>query len=1036
MNKTDTQTTMHLRAKIAELSSRLEEAEETLRAIREGEVDAVIVSGSKGDRVFALSEADNLHRLMVETMNEAGLAATPDGLLVFCNDRAAALFGRAKEQLLGHDLAEFAAPADAERVRDLLRTASIAPADARIEFRASAGMPVPMHVWASRLERLDSTLVCLVATDLSRVEADRDLIAQLQRQREQLRESEERLQLATRAAALGVFEINLVTDTCVWCNQRMFDMFGRSRQDGPLNKSQMVEQAMHPDDVASFEADAEAGDRSGQSFQTAFRIRRKSDGALRWIESSLTVERDGSGQPIRLVGFAADITERIESETLLRESEERLRLLAENTGDMIALHSQDGQVLYASPSMARLVSGKDWLTHVHPDDLPRVEAAYQANLRGENTTVEYRHRCTDGSWVWLESKCQIVFDPDGKPFQRVVASRDVTERKQAEEALARMSLLQAEGQKIAHLGSFEYVADSQTTVWSEEEFRIYGLDPARQSPSYEDMLAKHIHPDYAALLHETFTAALRSGSVYELEHRIVRPDGSARWVYDRAHPVFDGDGKLVRYVGATLDITERKGAEQQLRRYNRALQALAHSDRALLRLIEEPAYLQEVCRIIVEDCGHAMVWVGFAEDDEGKTVRPVASAGFEEGYLDSLHLTWADTERGRGPTGTAIRTGQFSACQNMLADPQFAPWRAAALKRGYASSAVFPLLADGQAFGALTIYSREAEAFTGDEVKLLSELAGDFAFGITTLRLRVAHAAAEESIRKLNAELEQRVQARTAELSATNRELEAFCYSVSHDLRAPLRSMDGFSQALLDDYSTRLDATGRDFLRRVRSNTQRMGRLIDDLLNLSKIKQVHMRCTAVDLSALAEAAVAELRKAEPSRTVDVRIAPGLTAKGDPVLLGTALTNLLENAWKFTGHSPDARVEVGSVSLVTGHSSLVKSEGTDSQAPMTVPVSPMTNDQVPMTSDEAQPLLTNDQTVFFVRDNGVGFDMRYADKLFNPFQRLHAMEEFPGTGIGLATVKRVIDRHGGRVWFESAPGKGATFYFIVGLPPIA
>jgi PAS domain S-box-containing protein len=561
-------------------------------------------------------------------------------------------------------------------------------------------------------------------------------------------------------------------------------------------------------------------------------------------------------------------------------------------------------------------------------------------------------------------------------------------------AQAELDALRARYFDLYDLAPVGYATVSEKGLVQEENLTLSTLLGVARGTLARQPFSRFIVKEDADSFYLLHKRLLATGQPQSCDLRLVKSDGTPFWAHLAATAAEDPDGAAVCRI-ALSDITERKQAEEQLHRLNRSLKALAQSNRALLRLIDEPAYLQEICRIIVENCGHAMVWVGYAENDEGKTVRPVASAGFEEGYLETLRVTWADTERGRGPTGTAIRTGKFSACQNMLADPQFSPWRAEALKRGYASSAVFPLLADGRAFGALTIYSRETEAFTGDEVNLLSELAGDFAFGIITLRLRVAHAAAEEAVRQLNAELEQRVQARTAELAATNRELEAFCYSVSHDLRAPLRSMDGFSQALLEDYGSLLDDTGRDFLNRVRSNSQRMGRLIDDLLNLSRLTRAHMRHTAVDLTELAESTIVELRKAEPSRTVDVRIAPGLTATGDPVLLGVALTNLLGNAWKFTGRRPDAVIEVGAERL---------------PVPAGIPVS---------------------QTVFYVRDNGAGFDPKYADKLFTPFQRLHAMEEFPGTGIGLATVQRVINRHGGRVWFESAPGQGATFYFTVG-----
>jgi PAS domain S-box-containing protein len=241
----------------------------------------------------------------------------------------------------------------------------------------------------------------------------------------------------------------------------------------------------------------------------------------------------------------------------------------------------------------------------------------------------------------------------------------------------------------------------------------------------------------------------------------------------------------------------------------------------------------------------------------------------------------------------------------------------------------------------------------------------------------------EERIRALNRDLEHRV----AELNALNRELEAFSYSVSHDLRAPLRGIDGFSQALLEEYEDRLDAEGKDYLRRVRAASQRMGELIDDLLNLSRVTRREMRREAVDLSAVARTVGAQLQKAHPDRRVDLVVAPGLSAEGDPHLLRIVLENLLGNAWKFTGAREQARVEFRAV----------PHDGT---------------------------------TAYYVRDNGVGFDMAYAGKLFGAFQRLHTVTEFPGTGIGLATVQRIVHRHGGRAWAEGEVDKGATFYFTL------
>ena len=245
---------------------------------------------------------------------------------------------------------------------------------------------------------------------------------------------------------------------------------------------------------------------------------------------------------------------------------------------------------------------------------------------------------------------------------------------------------------------------------------------------------------------------------------------------------------------------------------------------------------------------------------------------------------------------------------------------------------------------------------------------------------------AELEISRLNAELERRVRERTAELEATNQELEAFAYSVSHDLRAPLRGIRGLSEVLLERYADQLDAEGRDYLRRACESSNRMSRLIDDLLKLSRVGRSELCWQPVNLTALAESVVAELRKSEPGRSVEVVIGPNLRAEGDERLLGLVLDNLLGNAWKFTTRRTDARIEFGFT---------------------------------------AEP-----EPAFFVRDNGVGFDMRHAGRLFGVFQRLHSADEFPGTGIGLATVQRIIKRHRGRVWAAGVVNQGAVFYFTL------
>ncbi len=257
-----------------------------------------------------------------------------------------------------------------------------------------------------------------------------------------------------------------------------------------------------------------------------------------------------------------------------------------------------------------------------------------------------------------------------------------------------------------------------------------------------------------------------------------------------------------------------------------------------------------------------------------------------------------------------------------------------------------------------------------------------------TLELEDRVAQRTEEIRRLNEELERRVEERTGELATANKELEAFSYSVSHDLRAPLRAIDGFSKALLEEYGEKLDEQGCHHLQRVRAGTQKMSGLIDDLLDLSRVSRTVPRKVSISLTELARGVVAELQNREPARNVAIEIADGLNARGDARLITIVLVNLLGNAWKYSAKRSEARIAFGQ-----------ENKG--------------------------------NETAFFVRDNGAGFDMAYAGKLFAPFQRLHRDSEFEGTGIGLATVERIISRHGGRIWAEAAVDEGATFYFTLG-----
>jgi len=499
------------------------------------------------------------------------------------------------------------------------------------------------------------------------------------------------------------------------------------------------------------------------------------------------------------------------------------------------------------------------------------------------------------------------------------------------------------------------------------DFSDYFTEPERARAGYQQVFREGWVQDYGL----------------EIRHR----KGQLTPVLYNASLYRDEGGRATGVFAAARDITAVKRAERELQRLNRALSTLSACNQTMVRAQDESGLLREICRTLVEEGGYRLAWVGYAEQDAAQTVRPVAYAGAEDGYLETLRITWTDEPRGRGPTGTALRSGQPVVAKNLREEPSFAPWRQEALQRGYASSIALPLLLKDQPSGVLTVYAPTPDAFDSAETHLLIELADDIAYGIMALRTRADHRRAEEEIRKLNEGLEQRVRERTIELEEANQELQAFTYSVSHDLRAPLRHIDGFSKLFEEEYGVGLPDQARHYVARIRDGTRRMGQMVDDLLSLSRVGRQELRVQMTGLNSLVDEVRRDLEPEIAGRDIAWNVESLPFIECDPDLIKQALANLLSNAVKFTRPCEHAVIEVGT------------------------------------TVQDGAP-------VIFVRDNGVGFSMKYAGKLFGVFQRLHRQEDFEGTGVGLATVQRIVARHGGRVWAEAELNKGATFYFTL------
>ncbi|MBU2497677.1 MAG: GAF domain-containing protein, partial [Proteobacteria bacterium] len=494
----------------------------------------------------------------------------------------------------------------------------------------------------------------------------------------------------------------------------------------------------------------------------------------------------------------------------------------------------------------------------------------------------------------------------------------------------------------------------------------------RQDEFMDDptLFERIIHPEdqEATLTHLREDFAHKD--VFHLDFRIISRDGKERWISHYCQGVYGNDGSWLGRRASNRDITECKRAHEELQKVNRALKVLRECSHAMVHASEETTFLNEVVKIIVHSGGYRLAWVGFAEQDEEKRVRPVAQAGIEDGYLDTVEISWADNERGQGPTGTAIRTGKPSVCTNMLADPKYAPWRAEAVARGYASSIALPLLVGGQAIGALNIYATEEDAFDPEEVKLLMELANDLSYGITALRTSAERRNAEQALFK------------------SSEKIKMFAYSVSHDLKNPAIAMHGLTKLLHKSYRHLLDEKGRHYCDQIMRASEHIVSLVEKINVYISTKEAPLTIEGVKVKEILqnvreefspELYIRQIKWLEPDFLPDIN--------ADRLSILRAFRNLVDNALKYGG---DALREI----------------------------------EVGYQASEAFHILS-------LRDDGIGIRDQDSEKIFGPFKRKKAGgKRIEGAGLGLAIVKEIAEHHGGAAWLEAGSKKGATFYISI------
>ena len=480
---------------------------------------------------------------------------------------------------------------------------------------------------------------------------------------------------------------------------------------------------------------------------------RAKDGRQRLIMWSNTALLDNQGKVEYIIGTGIDITERKAAEDALHASEARFRSLIENSSDITAIFDRSGQIRYVSPSVERLLGydankliGASGLDLIHPDDLAYARESIDRSLKnpGVAQSAEFRIRDRDGAWHFLEASGKNLSD-DPSIGGIVINARDATARKLAEEMMLRSEM------RFRHLvettndwvweidenGKYTYVSPRVRDLLGYDPEEVIGRTPFDLMPPEE---ARRVMDAFAPLLAER-------RNVTALENTNLHKDGHSVVLETSAAPHFDESGVFRGYRGIDRDITERKKVEESLRKLNRALRTLSGCNESLVHARDEQELLAAICEVIVRTGGYRFAWVGYAEHDDGKSVRPMAFAGEEAGFLAALHFSWGDTESGHNPIGEAIRTGSPRGISNIETSTALLPPRAEALRRGYISCIALPLRNGDTVMGVLAIFAAESDAFDDSEVKLLMELADDMVYGIGTLRTRVEREQAMEQNR-------------------------------------------------------------------------------------------------------------------------------------------------------------------------------------------------------------------------------------------------------------------------------------------------
>ncbi len=851
---------------------------------------------------------------------------------------------------------------------------------------------------------------------------------------ELLRMKEERLRLAQISSGAGLWDWDMNTGKLEWSDE-LFFLFGLDSEKTEANFD-VWRSILHSDDKQMVEEKIQNAIDTHTSLTNEYRIILPT-GDVRWINALGNTTYDLCDKPVRMTGICLDITERKKAEEALIQAKNEWERTFNSVPDLIAILDTKHRIIRANKAMAQRLGlpinqcvNLNCHLCVHGKNKPPKLCPHTMTLKdGEEHIAELYEEKLGGYFLVSTTP---LFDSHGTLQGSVHVARDITDRKHFEEALQKSENRLNRAQEIAHLGSWENDLAHNHLIWSDETYRIFGLLPQELDVTYETFL-EFVHPDDRAAVDAAYSDSLCEGrDTYEIEHRILRKNGKIRFVHEKCNHIRDKSGQIIRSLGMIHDITEKKQLNEKIR-HLASFPQLNPSPVLEVNQSGEIIYQNPTTQMLFPDLADRSSNHPFLFDWK-QVVKDLKKNNWSKTIIREIAIDQCNYQQIISPyEENKIRIYAVDITKRKQMEESL---RKSEEKYRNIVENTTNLIMVTQPDGIISYLSPSCSQVIGynpeelvgtnpiifhpDDIKKIQQLLsqalnGEKGSGLEYRILTkqgnikwVSHAWSPiffntklQSIVSVVEDITQRKEIETNikvlnqnllhkanELAAANKELESFSYSVSHDLRAPLRSINGFSQALLEDYVDKLDKQGKEYLHRVQNATKRMEQLIDDMLRLSRLTRTEMTIETVDLGKIANTVINELKKNEPSRKYNFKTQKNILADGDANLLNILIENLLGNAWKFAKKRTQTEIEFGKKQQ-------------------------------------------DKETVFFIRDNGAGFNMKYADKLFIPFQRLHDDAEYPGTGIGLGIVARIVNRHGGRIWAESDENKGTTFFFTLG-----